>query len=175
MPLDIKALVGEPTPPWRIIAERKIQEWVDRGGPDRLSNKGQKLELSDDPFVPSDLRMAYQIMKNADVAPDWIEIGKDVEAQSRRASEAVLQFRHRQRNDRLSLRLASPGQAEATRDRMEARRAHFVDEQRARLTHVNHLIERFNRACPISGLHRVKLDVERELQDGMREESRSPS
>jgi hypothetical protein len=172
MPLDIKALVGEPTPPWRIIAERKIQEWVDRGGPEQLRNRGQKLELSDDPFVPSDLRLAYKIMKNAEVAPDWIEIGKDVEAQSRRAREATLQFRHLQRNDRLSLRLAGPAQVEAARDRMELRRAHFADEQRARLTHVNHLIERFNRACPISGLHRMKLDVERELQDAVREESR---
>jgi hypothetical protein len=171
MPLDIKALVGEPTPPWRIIAERKIQEWVERGGPERLTNKGQKLDLSDNPFVPSDLRMAYKIMQNADVAPDWIEIGKDVEAQSRRTREAALQFRHLQRNDRLSLRLAGPAQAEAARDRMELRRAHFADEQRARLTHVNHLIERFNRACPISGLHRMKLDVEQELHDAVREES----
>ena len=169
MPLDIKALVGEPTPPWRIIAERKIQEWVDRGGPERLTNKGQKLELSDNPFVPSELRMAYTVMKNADVAPDWIEIGKDVEAQLSRVREAALTFRHLQRNDRLSLRLAAAVQAEAARDRMELRREHFADEQRARMAHANHLIERFNRACPVMGLHRMKLDVEREVAEALRE------
>ena len=169
MPLDIKALIGEPTPPWRIIAERKIQEWVDRGGPERLTNKGQKLDLTDNPFVPSELRMAYKVMKNADVAPDWIEIGKDVEAQLLRAREAALKFRHLQRNERLSLRLASAVQAEAARGRMELRREHFADEQRARLRHVNHLIERFNRACPVMGLHRVKVDVEKDVAEALRD------
>jgi DnaJ family protein C protein 28 len=169
VPLDIKALIGEPTPPWRIIAERKIQEWVDRGGPERLSNKGQQLDLTENPFVPSELRMAYRVMKSADVAPDWIEIGKDVEAQLVKAHEAALSFRHAQRNDRLSLRLATPVQIEAARDRMELRREHFADEQRARLNHVNHLVERFNRACPIMGLHRMKLDVEREVAEAARE------
>src|SRR5688500_12343802 len=169
MPLDITALIGEPTPPWRIIAERKIQEWVDRGGPEQLSNKGQKLDLNDNPFVPSDLRMAYTVMKNADVAPDWIEIGKDVEAQMRISREAALTFRHMQRNDSLSLRLATAVQAEAARDRMQLRRGHFADEQRARLAHVNHLIERFNRACPVMGLHRMKLDVQREVAEALGE------
>ena len=169
MPLDIKALVGEPTPPWRIIAERKIQEWVDRGGPEKLTNKGQKLDLSENPFVPSELRMAYTVMKNADVAPDWIEIGKDVEAQLNRAREAALKFRHERRNDRLSLRLAAPVQVEAARERMELRREHFADEQRARLANVNHLIDRFNRACPVSGLHRMKLDVEKEVAGALRD------
>jgi DnaJ family protein C protein 28 len=169
VPLDIKALVGEPTPPWRIIAERRIQEWVDRGGPERLANKGKKLDLRDNPFVPSELRMAYTVMKNADVAPDWIEIGKDVEAQLRVCREAALKFRHLQRNDRLSLRVATAVQAEAARGRMELRREHFADEQKARLGHVNHLIDRFNRACPVSGLHRMKLDVEHELAEALRD------
>jgi hypothetical protein len=169
VPLDIKALVGEPTPPWRIIAERKIQEWVDRGGPERLTNKGRKLDLSENPFVPSELRMAYTVMKNAEVAPDWIEIGKDVEGQLSKAREAALVFRHMQRNDRLALRLATVVQAEAARDRMQLRREHFADEQRARLAHTNHLIERFNRACPVMGLHRMKLDVEGELAEALRD------
>ena len=169
MPLDMKALIGEPTPPWRIIAERRIQEWVERGGPEQLTNKGQKLDLSDNPFVPGELRMAYTVLKNADVAPEWIEIGKDVEAHLRQCREAVLKFKHLQRNDRLSLRLASALQVEATQRRIELRRQHFADEQRARLGHANHLIDRFNRACPISGLHRIRLDVEKELAEALRD------
>lgn len=114
MPLDIKGLIGEPTPPWKIIAERRIQAWVDDGGPDRLSNKGQKLDLSENPFEPYELRLAYKVLKNADFAPDWIEIGKEIEtAQQRGAGSAA----------------------------------------------IDQLIERFNRACPIPGLHRTKRGI----------------
>jgi hypothetical protein len=112
VPLDFKALVGEATSPWKIIAERRVQEWVDAGGPDRLSNKGQKLDLSENPFEPYELRLAYKVLKNADFAPDWIEIGKEIEVARMRGAPAA---------------------------------------------EINRLIERFNRACPIAALHRVKL------------------
>jgi hypothetical protein len=167
VPLDLRSLIGEPTPPWVIIAERKIQEWIDGGGPSRLSNKGQQFDLSENPFVPHELRMAYLVMKNADVAPDWIEIGREVEAQLGQCREAVRRFHHAQRNDRLALRSATAVEASALQERLALRRDHFAAEQRIRLTHANFLIGRFNTACPISGLHRLKLDVEREVADAL--------
>jgi hypothetical protein len=163
VPLDIRSLVGEPTPPWIVIAERKIQEWIEGGGPSRLSNKGQPLDLTENPFVPSELRMAYRVMKNADVVPDWIEIGREVETHLGQCREAVRRFQHAQRKDRLGLRTATAAEAEAIEGRLALRRQHFVAEHRARLGHANFLIGRFNTACPVSGLHRMRLDVEREL------------
>jgi hypothetical protein len=160
---EIRSLIGEPTPPWIIIAERKIQEWIDGGGPSRLSNKGQPLDLTENPFVPHELRMAYRVMKNADVAPDWIEIGREVESHLARCREAHRVFQHAQRNDRFGLRTATAVEATALEARLARRRDDFVAEHRARLAQANFLIDRFNNACPISGLHRMRLDVEREL------------
>ena len=163
MPLDISSLVGEPLPPWLIIAERRIQEWIEDGGPSRLSNKGQPLDLTENPFVPSELRMAHRVMKNADIAPDWIEIGREVETHLGRCRESVRAFGHAQRHDRLGLGTATATQAEAIQARLALRRDHFVAAHRTRLAHANFLIDRFNTACPIAGLHRMRLDVDREL------------
>jgi hypothetical protein len=165
MPGDPSGFTGEPPPPWRIIAERKIQAWVDDGGPERLTNKGQALDLTDNPFVPSDLRMAFDVLKNADAAPPWIEIGKEIEVLQTQAREAALRFRDRQRLDRIALRQAAANATTAAeiRDRMRARAAAFVEEHRSRLRHLNAQIDRFNAYCPIGGMGRARLDVEREL------------
>src|SRR5205823_12925385 len=104
MAAEPSGYLGEPPPPWRVIAERKIQAWVDDGGPDRLTNKGRKLDLAANPFVPGDLRMAFDVLKSANAAPPWIEIGKEIDTLRSRASEEGLRFRDAQRRDRIALR-----------------------------------------------------------------------
>ena len=163
MPLDLRSFLGEPPAPWRIVAERKIQAWIDDGGPDRLPNKGQPIDLADNPFVPADLRMAFRVMKNADVAPDWIEISKEIEAALTRCREAGRWFHDGLRRDRIELRGAAADALPAIRERMRERAARFADEQRARYRHVNALIERFNVACPVGHLHRQQLDLENQI------------
>ena len=153
MPLDVAALIGEGTPPWRIIAERKIAAWVEAGGPDQLTNKGQQLDLSENPFTPKDLRMAFKVLKNAGVAPEWVELGKEIETLLTGCREELRRFKHANRADALS------GNAAGER----YRRDRFVEQQRARLDDVNRLIARFNVSCPMAHLHRAPVHVEREL------------
>jgi Domain of unknown function (DUF1992) len=163
MPAEPSGYWGEPPPPWRVIAERKIQEWIDDGGADRLTNKGRRLDLTANPFVPSDLRMAFDVLKNAEAAPPWIEIGKEIETLLTRAREEGLRFRDAQRRDRLVLREVALALAAEVRARMTARASRFADEHRARLRHINSQIDRFNAYCPIGGMGRARLNVEREL------------
>jgi hypothetical protein len=160
---DPSGYLGEPAPPWRIIAERKIQAWIDEGGAERLTNKGRKLDLTANPFVPSDLRMAFDVLKNADAAPPWIEIGKEIEALLSRAREEGRRFRDAQRGDRIALRGAAPDRAGELRARMTERARRFGAEHRARLRHINLQIDRFNAYCPVGGMGRARLNVEREL------------
>lgn len=163
MPLDLRTFLGEPPAPWRLVAERKIQAWIDEGGPDRLANKGQPLDLTENPFVPADLRMAFRVMKNADIAPDWIEISKEIESELSRCREDARRFHDGQRRDRIALRTADDAGIESIRGRMRHRAAAFADAQRARYRHANGLIDRFNAACPVAHLQRRKLDTEAEL------------
>lgn len=63
---------------FRKIAERKIQEAVENGDFDNLSNRGKPLNLDDDRFVPEDLRAAYRVLKNAGCIPHELEIRKEI-------------------------------------------------------------------------------------------------
>jgi hypothetical protein len=56
-----------------LLAERKIEEALERGDLDNLPGAGQPLDLDDDPLVPEDLRMAYRILKNAGFVPPEVE------------------------------------------------------------------------------------------------------
>lgn len=52
-----------------IIAERKIEEAIERGEFDDLPGAGQPLDLDDlDPSLPEELRLAYRILKNAGIS-----------------------------------------------------------------------------------------------------------
>ena len=63
---------------FRIIAEKKIRESLDRGELDDLPGRGRPLKLEDDSGVPEDLRMSYKILKNADYLPPELAEGKEI-------------------------------------------------------------------------------------------------
>ena len=58
--------------PWSVIqsiAERRIEESMAKGDFDDLPGRGKPLELEDDSHVPPELRMAYQVLRNAGCVP----------------------------------------------------------------------------------------------------------
>jgi DnaJ-like protein len=56
-----------------LLAERKIEEAIDRGELDDLPGAGGPLELDDDPLVPEELRAPYRILKNAGYVPPEVQ------------------------------------------------------------------------------------------------------
>ncbi|MET0500335.1 MAG: DnaJ family domain-containing protein [Candidatus Binatia bacterium] len=62
---------------WR-IAEERIREAQRAGAFDNLPGKGKPLELEDLSWVPEDLRIGYQVLKNAHVLPPEAELLKDI-------------------------------------------------------------------------------------------------
>ncbi len=60
------------------IAEERIREAMERGEFDDLEGKGKPLKLEDDSHLPSDMRMAYKILKNADCLPAELELRKEI-------------------------------------------------------------------------------------------------
>jgi hypothetical protein len=164
VPVNWKALLGEGQEPWRIIAEKKIQKWIEGGGPDRLTNRGRPLDLRENPFVPSELRMAFDVLKNADAAPPWIEVGRELEAALANSHQALLRFHDLQRTDRLAIgQTSSLDRIEALRERMRKRADSFAAEHRERLRELNFTIDRFNAYCPVHALRRARVDVEAEV------------
>ena len=60
------------------IAEARIAEAMERGDFDDLPGAGRPLELEDLSHVPSELRPAYKVLRNADVLPPEVELRREI-------------------------------------------------------------------------------------------------
>lgn len=63
---------------FRLIAERKIVEAMERGEFDELPGKGKPLLFHDDPLEPPERRLANKILKNAGVEPIEISLRREL-------------------------------------------------------------------------------------------------
>lgn len=66
-------------PSWESLVERLIREAQEEGRFDDLPSHGEPLQLPED-LATGDLAMAHHLLRNAGVAPPWIEADKEVRA-----------------------------------------------------------------------------------------------
>lgn len=64
---------------WQSAIDKALQDLFDNEDLRNLPGTGKPLNLSKDGNIPSDMRMAYKIMQENDVAPDWIMLRKELE------------------------------------------------------------------------------------------------
>jgi hypothetical protein len=60
------------------LAENRILQAIEAGEFNDLQGKGQPLNLDDDSHIPTELRMAYKILKNADCLPPELVLRQEV-------------------------------------------------------------------------------------------------
>ena len=60
------------------IAERKIQEAMERGAFEDSPMKGKPLVFETNPYVPGELRVAYKILKDAGFLPEEMGLRKEI-------------------------------------------------------------------------------------------------
>ena len=126
-------------PDWESLIERQIREATEAGAFDDLPYQGQRLPLEDD-SAAGDWAMAHRMLKNAGVAPPWIESDKE----ARRLIDAL---------DGLMARAAIA--AEGSRPRLCSELDRVVQE-------ANRAIVRVNSEAPTAAQHRRLLDPDRE-------------
>jgi len=73
------------------MAEKMLREAIEGGEFDDLPGKGQPVDLSQNPFEDPDLRVVHKLLRDAGLAPAWIEERKDIDA----TFEAARQTLHR--------------------------------------------------------------------------------
>jgi len=59
-------------------AEERILEALEKGDFDNLPGRGKPLDLADDSNIPSDMRIAYKILKNAGYVPPEVQLQKEI-------------------------------------------------------------------------------------------------
>jgi Domain of unknown function (DUF1992) len=113
--------------PFRLIADRKIQQAMDEGVFDNLAGRGRPLPLEEEPFEDPSLRMAHRLLRNNGFAPAWMEEGREIDA----AVERLL-------DDRRAGRLTA-------------------EEFRSQAVALNRRILAFNLCAPFDSAHRLMI------------------
>ena len=90
---------------WNVIADRKIREAMEEGAFENLSGTGRPLNLEEDLAVDPSMRMAYRVLRNNGLAPDWIMESKEIDAEIARVAECEPAAR-RERVEALNRRIA---------------------------------------------------------------------
>lgn len=65
---------------WETGVDIAIRKAMEAGEFDNLPGEGQPIDLSIDPYAPADMQLAFKIMKQNGIAPDWIVQGKTLQA-----------------------------------------------------------------------------------------------
>jgi DnaJ family protein C protein 28 len=130
------------------LVERRIQEAMAEGAFDHLPGKGKPLKLNRNPYLVPGQDLAFGLLKNNGLAPEWIERDKEI----RQELEAARQ----------ELRLArSRRQAGLAGDTTwQAALAHFE----VRLAKLNRKIDDFNLIVPVVSKQRLRLRLASELR-----------
>jgi DnaJ homologue, subfamily C, member 28, conserved domain len=123
------------------LIERRIRAAMDEGAFHGLPHQGRRLPLEDDSMA-GDWAMAHRMLRNAGVAPPWIEADKI-------ARDRLLDV------ERLHVRAATMSPLGRSRARAELE---------ARVVAANRAIARVNGEAPTDRQHRRLLDLEVELE-----------
>ena len=129
-------------PTWDSLVERQIREAMDECAFDELPYSGQRLPIEDD-SAAGERALGFRVLRNAGVAPPWIEADKDV--------RDLLAER-----DVLLAQAAAAGPSPLARARLRRAFERLVAE-------ANRAIARLNAEAPTDRQHRRPLNPEAEL------------
>lgn len=128
----------EPNLDWTgVVAERKIQEAMEAGEFDNLPGRGQPLDLDVNPFESPTQRVVNRLLKNAQALPEWMQIERDIDRETREVGEARAR----------ALRAVQHTNNPDSRRRIVAR---VRDETWERLDLLNTMILKYNFVAPQS-------------------------
>ena len=139
---------------WESLIDQKIREAMEQGEFDNLSGKGAPLDLSENPFEDPDWRTAHRLLRNAGIAPAWIEERKDIEVEIEAARNQLRRVRTVLQNA-----LGTKNETEA-RSRWEKALALF----RQQVAQLNRRIVAWNLKVPAAGFQRKRIDAQREIE-----------
>lgn len=132
--------VRQVAPTWESLVDRQIREAMEDGRFDDLPLHGRPLPVEDEVYA-GDWALAFRMLRNAGIAPPWIEADKEVR-------ELLA------RRDALLVRASGASARSRERDRAALERL---------VVQVNAAVARLNAEAPTERQHRAPLRLEVEL------------
>ena len=146
--------------PWRIIAERKIDELIEAGEFDNLPGKGKPLDLEENPFVAPDMRMPYKILSNSGFSPPWMMLGQEIDNERARWTRFAERQRRRHALASASLERLSGSARARSASQLEAENRRAIEAYVDGLRKLNRLIDRYNLGVPTPNLQRLRVPAD---------------
>ena len=66
-----------------------LERAIEEGRFSNLPNDGKPLDLRENPYTPDDRRLAYKMLQDNDMAPEWVLLGKTLEVQREKLINAI--------------------------------------------------------------------------------------
>lgn len=144
--------------------EKQIREAIERGEFDRLPGTGKPLDLSENPYTPADWRMAFKLLQDAGMAPDWIELDKEIRRELQGLDAWIKQQAQMQRAKRDRAKMLSADKLIEAREHLAEAIEQTCFEYRERGMALNRLIDLYNLKAPPADLHRERIRLEEEIR-----------
>ncbi len=151
---------------WERIAERLMRDVIGDGDISNLPGAGKPLVFKDDAHAPDDMRAALKIMKDHEVIPEWIVMGRALEQHEEALRQQIASRASRHRR---ALRSA---QAKGNmRDEAKVKRAwnQYVKECAARIERYNQQVLLYNLKVPAGIPHRQLLNSKAFIKETLEE------
>ena len=140
---------------WERIVDQLVTDAIGNGDVSHLPGAGAPLRLDDGSHTPDEWRMAFKIMNDHEVLPDWIACGKALEQQE---EELRKQIADRARLYRDRLQLADTGREWAKGAKIDSTWEHDKEKMRQRIGRHNREVLLLNLKLPAGLPHRPILN-----------------
>lgn len=136
------------------MVEQAIREALERGEFDDLPGQGKPLRWDTENDGP--LWLAHHVLKNAGIAPDWVEEGKEIRAELESLAASL---------GHLEARWSSSPSASTDQSGLSGRQwLDFERSYRERAQRLNASIDRFNLKVPLMSPKVRRLNADAELE-----------
>lgn len=140
------------------LVEEQIRKAREKGEFDELPGAGKPIDLYENPFEPPELRMAFKILKDNNMAPFWIELGNEIDNNLAKLWKEVEDFK------KYSYSFYKEKYGEIAVKRFEKKKRSFYYEKSLELDKIRKKIIDYNLQCPTFKLGRPNIEVEKEME-----------
>ena len=144
------------------VIDEMLRDALRSGEFSNLPGEGKPLKLNDDPYTPEQLRVSHKLLKDNDLAPDWIMQGKDLDAEREQLLRNLRIAANRYQGELADARRSTA--PEHGRLRAEAGWQAAQDELRALAQRYNKRVLSYNLKVPPGVAHKPLFNAEREAQ-----------
>ena len=127
---------------------KQIQEAMERGDFKDLPGKGKPQQRDDNPYIPPAVRTVNQMLKDNGFAPRWIEVDKEIRAETEQAEKLIKNLKRRRSCLEAQLR-AQPLKRDAIRSVFELERTRRLEAYTVQLQQLNRKIQQRNLMMPL--------------------------